>query len=120
MKKPQWDLPVKREVDDIIEMFRCMKRSFDAFEDQSGIETGGLLFFGFEGNKEGEQYHYYVQTYGHERREELFAPPKAGSNSHWPTMNRYRAMLAAWRSCPDPQNLSKNDLLHIATVGRRF
>src|SRR5207249_2006751 len=105
MAKSKHDVAVQREVDRILNMFRCVKRAVDTLTDQAGIEQGGLHFFGFDGNNEGSQFRCYVRMYGRSRRVDIFDSSDHG-NSHWPMMARYRAMLVAWSATRDPEKLS--------------
>ncbi|SRR6266516_3680182 len=107
-----------QEVLDILHMFSDLKRSYDALKDNSGIEKHLLNFHGFDGND-----HLEVKYLGYAR---FFCNSDGGRckeldkgddfNSHMPTLDRYRSMLAEWKKNKDIHKLSKEDIICIISA----
>jgi uncharacterized protein YfbU (UPF0304 family) len=107
------------EVINILNMFRMIKRAYDALDDKSGIEEWATRFDGFDGNDEPKQMayaRYYCSLDGGK-----FAELDRGDdfNSHSPTLDAYRRMLGEWQNSEDRYHLTKDDLVRI-TSARRY
>ena len=87
----------RQEVAEIREMFAAMQGCYDALTDKSGVQNPELIFDGFDGNN--ERHHAKI----------------AGMNSHMPRLNGYMMMVQRWRESADRQNLTKRDLIRIAS-----
>lgn len=93
------------EVLEILDMFDILRRSYDSLEksEKERVEEQGIDFPGFDGNNEIEHL-CYAQWFcgdeegrsvpGREKRFELLHPIR---NSHGPTIEMYRRMLAVYR-----------------------
>ncbi|MDQ7814217.1 MAG: YfbU family protein [Patescibacteria group bacterium] len=105
-----------REVVDILDMHRALKRAYEALADKSGIEEWKVKFSGFDGNNECKQMgyaRYFCAIDGpHDPR---FPEVDRGDNfnSHCPTLKRYRAMLAEWNKSGAKQELTRDDVVRI-------
>jgi uncharacterized protein YfbU (UPF0304 family) len=104
-----------REVMDILDMHRALERAYDALEDKAGIEEYGVRFSGFDGNNETDQFGYlrHLRETGRWTEFKL----RDDGNSHMPTLGRYRAMLAVWRTTRDKHELTKDDVSRISNAG---
>ncbi len=106
-----------REVVDILDMHRALKRAYESLADKSGIEEWRVKFRGFDGNNECKQMgyaRYFCAIDGpHNPR---FPEVDQGDNfnSHCPSLGRYRAMLAEWHKSKNEQELTGDDVLRIA------
>jgi uncharacterized protein YfbU (UPF0304 family) len=104
------------EVIEIMAMFESLKRAYEGLSDKSEINEWEIKFAGFDGNNEGSQMAYarYFCTY----RGERFTSIDKGDNfnSHIPTLAMYRRMMDEWRNSRDKYNLSKEDILRIASA----
>lgn len=105
------------EVVNILDMFSVIKSTYEGLADKTGIESWQVEFFGFDGNSETTYMAYtrfLVKRQG--KFEWLFDDSQPRFNSHMPTLERYRAMLEAWKNCGGKYNLTKADLLRILSV----
>lgn len=101
-----------REVIDILDMFRSLKRSHEDLEGKSGIEKANIKFRGFDGNNETKQMAY---TRFLVKREGKFTMLEQGDNfnSHIPMLSHYRKMLTEWKASNEKYNLTKKDITRI-------
>lgn len=104
------------EVVEILAMFDSLKQSYNALSDRSAIDEGRIQFHGFDGNTEGKQMAY--SRYFCSRGGGAFTDLERGDNfnSHFPTLDRYRRMLAEWKKSPDQLKLSKSDIDRIISA----
>lgn len=104
-----------REVTDILSMFSTLHYAYEDLEDKSGIEEWRVRFAGFDGNNETRQMAYarYFCESGGGRYTELDRGD--GFNSHCPVIDRYRSMLEEWRKSPNPNKLTKVDIVRIVS-----
>ena len=108
-----------KEVFDILDMFSAITRSLETIEDKSVIDVSMLKFSGFDGNTEGvymafarfycTEYQGGNQYTGVKRVKLLLFHP-------YQTLETYRRMLEAWNSCEEKRNLTRDDLVNIATA----
>jgi len=99
------------EVVDILQMYRDLKWSFDKLSDRSSIDADDIDFPGFDGNNESEQMAYaeFVVQRG-DRFAEL---GDQNLNSHYPSIDGYRRMLAVWRRFRKSGGLSSPQIAEI-------
>ena len=104
-----------QEVLEIMAMFRALKDGYEALEDKSGIEESGITFEGFDGNNETAQMAYAQYFCG---RSGAYIELERGDNfnSHCPVLDMYRRMLSEWNMCEHRNDLSKEDIIRIATA----
>ncbi|MBV9958193.1 MAG: YfbU family protein [Acidobacteria bacterium] len=104
------------EVIKILSMFRALKYSFKALDNKSGIEEWQIDFAGFDGNSEGKQMVYAKYFCNSEGGK--FTELNIGDdfNSHCPTIDRYRRMLAEWEKSSDRNKLMREDILRIISA----
>jgi uncharacterized protein YfbU (UPF0304 family) len=107
-----------REVLDILDMYRAITFSYQKLADPSGIDEYWLRFRGFDGNNESKQFsyvQYFISDLG--RFEELkYEADYPDFNSHMPTLEKYRQMLAHWHSHGKSFDLSKDELTELLEV----
>ncbi len=104
------------EVITILDMFRYIYYACSKY-DCSDIPLEFRRFQGFDGNEETsylnyarfivEQEHWY---------EELGQNGITDLNSHTPMLPKYRKMLEQWKSCEDPHQLTKKDVIRIVNA----
>jgi uncharacterized protein YfbU (UPF0304 family) len=104
-----------KEVLDILNLHSTLKRCYGALADKSGIDEDRLTFSGFDGNNEGKQMAYarYYCNLDGGRFDDLYV---VDLNSHFPTMQRYRPMVAEWKESDNKYELTKEDIVRITTV----
>ncbi|MDR4493908.1 MAG: YfbU family protein [Nitrospirales bacterium] len=107
-----------REVLEILNMYRAITFSYKKIQDTSGIQDSWLKFQGFDGNNESKQFsyaQYFISDLG--RFDELkYEAEYPDFNSHMPTLEKYRRMLAWWNSHGRSFELSKNQLVELLGV----
>lgn len=103
-----------RETRDIMDMFRYIYNAIDKSEDSQIKDNFKLKFHGFDGNDETKYMSYaeFLQSEG--RWTELSGSD--GMNSHMPTLERYRSLLAVWRSLPNKFELTDDDLRSLSAA----
>jgi uncharacterized protein YfbU (UPF0304 family) len=84
----------------ILGIYGDMKASFEALSDKTGIDPRLLAFPGFDGNNESELLHFAGALRKSERFVETIGPN--AKNSHMPTTDTYRRMIAKWRELGEP------------------
>lgn len=89
-------------------MFRRLNYSYEKLGDKSGIEVGELRFFGFDGDNERRNYSYgrFLNSVGKYEESEVI-------NSHMPSLEIYRRMLAEFEPLKDKHPLGKEDIQRI-------
>lgn len=97
-----------REVINILDMYRFLQWAFRDLKDKSGIKESELSFPGFDGNNESAHLSYgrFLNT------TKRFEESKV-ENSHMPTLEVYRRMLAAYGKVKDKHQLTKVDVQAI-------
>jgi uncharacterized protein len=104
-----------KEVLDILEMFSAIKRSYDNLKDKKGVKENRVRFAGFDGNSEGAQMvytRYFIVDL--DRYVELrYDSDYPDFNSHCPSLDMYRNMMAVWKDCKDKIRLSKEEIIRI-------
>ncbi len=101
---------------DVLETFDRLEWTYQTLDDKTGVDPQRMKFLGFDGNTEGDYMAYadYILRSG--RFTTLQRPH--GLNSHAPTLNRYRRIVAAWKESEDRNELTKEDLIRIGDAGR--
>jgi uncharacterized protein YfbU (UPF0304 family) len=99
----------------ILGIFSDMSDSYDELTDKSGIDEHRVRFHGFDGNNESELLHFaaalskngnYSKTVGTHAK-----------NSHMPTTDAYRRMIAEWERLGKPNYpYSKATIQSITTA----
>ena len=106
-----------REVLDILDMFGAIMRGYEARSDKAWADARLTLFPGFDGNTEGNQlgYAHHLRKANKFRDQflGLFGEDRVDFNSHFPTLSRYRSMLAEWNASMNKHELTEDDLLRI-------
>jgi uncharacterized protein YfbU (UPF0304 family) len=85
---------------DIAGLYGTLKDSYSRISDKSGIDEELLDFPGFDGNNEYELLNF-ANALVENGRYEVTLEPK-GKNSHMPTTETYRRMIAKWRELGEP------------------
>lgn len=108
-----------KEVLDILSMFLCLKRGYEALTDKSGIEDRWVRFRGFDGNHSKEA-KYLSYTRFLVEREDKFTSLDRGDNfnSHAPLLSRYCQMVEEWKKSEKIDELSKQDIIRITSIWR--
>ena len=107
------------EVLDILSMFRDLRYGYDELKDRSGLEEWLIELSGFDGNNEATRLGYcqYICNPKHERFQELHKGDNY--NSHMPTLDAYRRMLAVWRRVSEGRMgrlLTKQQIVEIVSA----
>ena len=101
------------EVLDVLDMFSSLENSFANLSDKSEINEYHIRFAGFDGNNEVKQLSYATYL----KKDGRFADLKnVDSNSHAPLLSVYRRMLVEWYRSDNKYNLSKEDVIRIASA----
>lgn len=106
-----------REVVDTLAMFHILQRTYRDLADKSGIDESRLEFGGFDGNHETKHVAYarfYASQQGG-RFTDL--PHPEDFNSHYPTLDVYRRMLAEWHRSESKYKLTRDDVVRITNAG---
>ncbi len=96
---------------DTLDMYDALQHAYKRLSDRSNIDENRLKFPGFDGNNESQYLAYarfFIEDLG--RFEDL---DMYGFNSHMPSIDRYRRMIAAWNSSSDRYSLTKDDIERI-------
>lgn len=104
-----------REVIDVLDMYRALTFSYQKLPDKAGIEEDEIHFDGFDGNEETSQY-LYAQYFivDLDRFTELtYGQKHPDLNSHSHRLEKYRAMLAVWKSIENKHNLNEKQIRAI-------
>jgi uncharacterized protein YfbU (UPF0304 family) len=102
-----------KEVIDTLAMFEALQDSYKILADKSGIEEWRVKFRGFDGNHETKQLAYasFFCAHGGGRFQSLEKPKDL--NSHSPSLERYRRMLAHWKQSGEEYRLTKEQIMKI-------
>lgn len=102
-----------KEVAEILNMFRALAK---AKRDGLTVPEDKSSFWGFDGNEESSQYGYVeflVNTM------DKFGELKGTAlNSHWPSLPKYRAMLAQWQATGKKYELTQSDVDRIMAAAK--
>ena len=105
------------EVHDILDMHEVLQRTYAQLEHKSGIDEGQLRFHGFDGNRETGHMAYARHLVKDEGKfTSLENQGFDGFNSHMPTLDGYRSMVAAWKNSPKQYQLTKEDVIRITSA----
>jgi uncharacterized protein len=105
------------QVIDILDMHVALKQGCSALPTDSGVGEWLVEFRGFDGSHETKHMAYALHYCDGAQFSEL---AKGDFNSHTPSLDRYRAMLDEWKTCPDGHALTKDEIIRItAATGRR-
>lgn len=100
-------------VTDVFLMYRALQEGYSALTDKHGIKPSLLDMPGFDGSRES-QYHAYAQfsakDYTNVRLAEIATKDL---NSHMPTVERYRGMLARWKALPDRYVMDRASIMKV-------
>lgn len=113
-----------RFVLDVLDMHRMMRFAVEENDEELGNLRDRIKFRGFDGNHETDYMAYtnYFMSdpnvYEELKDQGNRIPFNANFNSHMPMVQRYKRMLEAWKSSPDPYNLSRGDLDRILEAFR--
>jgi hypothetical protein len=103
-------------VDDILDMHRALKDAYEELQDKSGIRAADIKFHGFDGNNEIEYLRYASFLFNQGRWEESKGANGECANSHARTLDRYRDMLAQWKTSADRHKLTCEDIVRIVNT----
>lgn len=84
---------------DVLDMHRDLMTSFEQLKDKESIDPSQVNFRGFDGNNESELMGFLTFLKGQGRWSETLE--KCPLNSHFPTVDRYQAMLRNWKPIRD-------------------
>ena len=107
---PEFPPEQAEEVGEIFAMHADLRYNYDRLENKEGINLDLLRFWGFDGNNESTYHRYAGSLHGWRKWDHL---PGIEVNSHAPTLWRYRAMLAVWRTFPDRNALTRENIIAI-------
>ena len=107
-----------QEVINILAMFSVLARTYKSLPNTADTDESSIRFPGFDENTEGKQIRYarYFCRSGSGNFTDLDRPDDF--NSHMPTLDSYRRMLAAWSATESKYKLSKDDIIRIASARR--
>jgi hypothetical protein len=96
------------EVHLILGMFRRLSYSYKELGDKSGIEADDLRFHGFDGNNEDKYLSYgtFLNSLGKYEESEVI-------DSHMPSLEMYRRMLAEFEPLKEKPLLGKEDIQRV-------
>ena len=112
-----------REVLDILEMYRGIIYSYINLKregKQGTLTEEDIRFPGFDGNSEGKQMfytEYFIKDLG--RYNEIEQLSHGYYNSHWPKLDKYRAMLLKWeeyRVLPNRYMMDEQQIKELLTI----
>jgi len=85
---------------EVLDMFRFLKISFRELKDKEGLKPEDIQFPGFDGNNEATMLRFasFLKQQG---KWETPLDVPGDLNAHFPTTQRYRAMLRKWHSLSD-------------------
>jgi uncharacterized protein YfbU (UPF0304 family) len=109
-----------QEVIYILDMFSALERSYQELpEKPAGVTERHVMFFGFDGNHETEQFSYASFLIQKEGKFQELADHGDRLNSHAPFLDAYRRMLLVWQQLPIERkyDLSADDIQRIAAAG---
>jgi uncharacterized protein YfbU (UPF0304 family) len=96
----------------VFDMFRAIQDALRNGVAMDPAEESVFQFRGFDGNEEGPYYRYarfVIEKKG------WFEEFRDGPlNSHYPTLDKYSGMLAAWNSSANRSGLTAEDLKRVA------
>ncbi|CAM3559581.1 hypothetical protein VA7868_01012 [Vibrio aerogenes CECT 7868] len=107
-----------REIIDIMEMYHAMQESYKLLsgQDQSEIDDRRLQFLGFDLSTEPQLVHYVRFLVDSEGLYTQFDKGDHHFNSQVTMLDKYRRMLASWKSCPRQYHLSTAEFLKILSA----
>jgi uncharacterized protein YfbU (UPF0304 family) len=107
--------PLTREDQEfVIDVFQIYQLLQDAAEKGMTAADGrGVDFPGFDGNDETKLMGYARHLVENEERFGFVRPIGPGCNSHWPTVETYARMIAAWDRQGRPLRLSRRQFDEI-------
>lgn len=103
------------EVIDILEMYESMQVSVNSLTNKAGL-SDSVGFPGFDGNNEAAHMTYarFLREDGRFAHVELQC--RDDLNSHFPTLDRYRAMLKVWKALPNRRSLNATEINSILSA----
>lgn len=103
---------------DTLDMFRVIHVYQEQSDNPSAFDGRHIKFEGFDSNNEHKYYSYLHFLRTQDMWEELM--PHGAIDSHHPTLERYRRMVAQWHASDDKYDLKESDVARIATAGGFF
>ena len=100
-------------VQDALELYGTIQRSYDALEDKAGIEEHRVEFSGFDGNHETAHMAYAKYLLEKEGRYPYLRLARGWANSHTEMLGRYRRQIAVWKSMDEKRELTREDIASI-------
>lgn len=100
---------------DILQIYDFIRISYADLADKSGIDQNNVVFPGFDGNNESELLNFTRALSRNGNYEELIG--KNARNSHMPTVDMYRRIIAEWVAIGKPSYpLSKGQIQSLLTA----
>jgi uncharacterized protein YfbU (UPF0304 family) len=96
-----------RYVLDVLDMHEGLQRSFQHLDDKDGITEDDVAFPGFDGNNESHHLCFAAHIKKGSRWETLATAIDSDWNSHFPTTQRYKRMLAKLNTIEDEHGMER-------------
>ncbi len=100
----------------VMAMYDALQQSSRRLADQEGIDANALAFPGFDGNNEGEYLGYAHFLRDKEGKFATLQLSGESLNSHFPTLDMYNRMLAAWAHYGGGHEMSRGDISAVLAV----
>jgi len=98
---------------DVLSLHEKLHFSYEKLTDKDGIDADSIKFRGFDGNNETE-YMGYAQYFCHQlQRYTILFKSNFDFNSHFPSLDRYKAMLAVAQNLPKSEYFSAEQIKAI-------
>jgi uncharacterized protein len=98
---------------EVMSMYDALQRSYDAFDDKSGIEEESTKFPGFDSSYEPAHLGYARFVVEREGRFGHLKPFSADFISHTPMLDQYRRMTDVWKLASNRYELTRDDITAI-------
>ena len=110
-------MSVKKEVEDILYMFRWLIMSYDALDDKADVPREKVLFYGFDLTREPQHYDKVLkQKTNIEHAIPLRYCPSSDLNSGCLKVDTYKRMLKEYRKLGSPQGLNGREIAKIVAA----
>jgi uncharacterized protein len=95
-------------------MYEALAEAYKELTDKSGINARDVLFHGFSGNEE-TKYLLYARFLRDRLGlwKKLDVSQSDDLDGHYPSLDKYRAMLDRWKASHDLYQLTKEDIVRI-------
>lgn len=97
------------EVLDILDMYDTMQRVVTGLGSSSPVQLDRVHFLGFDGNNETSQM-AYARFSVEEMGRFVDMSRTSDLNSHMPSLQKYRRMLAEWKRLSNPHSLDADNI----------